>query len=412
LTLPGAFDLGLTAGAAAQSGKYDITVIGSFNGTQRTVGLELSITNFSVEATKAKISLLPGDSAQIIIKVNSVQNFSKAVQLGIYGPLAITTTLNLTAVIAPGSATLTIRVPNTMPFGKYIIYINGTSSGQLRSAAIELTVYGFKILITPQNILAGMGGHADYIVNVTSEEQFGGDVGLTVEGLPAGTTGVFPSPTVKAGTVTTLRVNAGQQITSGTYYININGTCASYTVLAQTQLRLANITLLSLPETATVVRGINATYIITLGGQVEATDTVTVTVAPPQGAQSSVSQFTLTRDGAKEIDVTTQDLAVGNYTILLTSDVGYKLELGLIVQDYQLVVDPSPISIVQGGKATVTVRLSTSNGFFGPAALALDTLPAGIGASLKPAQIGATQTLWCARSLSQSRSRKASRTSS
>jgi hypothetical protein len=393
LAVPGSFDLGLTAGAAAQPGKYEITVSGAFNGTTRSVVLELSITNFSLEAAKTKVSLLPGQNVQIVIKVLSDQNFSKAVQLSMSGPLAITTTLNLSAVIAPGSALLTLRVPNAMPFGKYIIFVNGTTSGQLRSVKIELTVYGFRVLVTPLDIVAGMGGHADYIINVTSEEQFGGDVALTVTGLPPGTTGTFGSPKIKAGTATTLRINAGQQITSGTYYIIINGTNSSFTVLAQTPLRLANITLLSLPTTATVVRGLNATYIITLGGQVEATDTVGVIVTTvPQNAQVSISNFTLTRDGTKDLDVTTKDLVAGNYTIVLTSNVGYKLELGLIVQDYQLIVDPTSINIIQGGKATVTVKLSASNGFFGPASLALDQLPAGIAATIKPAQLGATQT--------------------
>jgi uncharacterized membrane protein len=392
LAVPGAFDLGLTVGTNTQPGKYDLTVSGSFNGTARTVVLELAVTNFTLEAGKAKIALLPGETEQIQIKVLSVQNFSKAVQLGVSGPGAITMSLNLSAVIAPGSALLTIRVPKTMPFGKYILFVNGTFSGQLRSAPIELTVHGFRVLVTPVKSLAGMGGHADYSINVTSEEQFGGDVGLTLSELPPGTTGTFGSPTVKAGTVTTLRIDAGQQITSGTYYIIINGTCASYTVLAQTPLTLANITLLSLPNNTTVVRGLNATYIITLGGQVTATDTVHVTVTAPQGAQVSSPDFTLTRDGAKDLDVTTKDLAVGNYTIVLTSDVGYKLELGLKVQDFQLVVDPTTISIAQGGKATVSVKLNPNNGFFGPATLALDPLPAGIVATLKPLQLGATQT--------------------
>ena len=157
-------------------------------------------------------------------------------------------------------------------------------------------------------------------------------------------------------------------------------------------MRLANITLLSAPSNATVVRGLNATYTITLGGQVEPTDSVHVTVTALQGAQISISNFTLSRDGAKDLDVSTKDLTVGNYTIELTSDVGYRLELGLKVQDFQLVVDPATISIAQGGKAIVSVRLSVSNGFFGPADLALDALPVGIVATLKPLQLGATQT--------------------
>ena len=392
MAVPGSFDLGLTASVNAQAGKYDLLVSGAFNGTARNVTLELAVTNFSLQAETPEISLLPGEGAKVVVKVLSVQNFSKAVQLGVSGPLSVTMSLNLSAVIAPGSALLTIKLPSAINFGKYMIFVNGTSSGQVRSAAIVLTVHGFKVFVIPQNVIAGLGGHVDYIVNVTSEEQFGGNVSLSVFGLPPGTKATFANPIVKAGTVTSLRVDVVAEITSGTYYITLNGTSASFTVLAQTPLRLANITLLSLPTNATAVRGLNATYTITLGGQVEPTDSVHVTVSVPQGAQVSSGNFTLTRDGAKDIDVTTAGLAVGNYTVLLTSDVGYKLELGLRVQDYQLVVDPASISIAQGGKAAVSVKLNTSNGFFGPADITLDPLPAGITATLKPLQIGATQT--------------------
>ena len=387
IMIPGSADITITVSNKAVSGSYPVKVIGSYSGNTRTCILTLNLTNFTIVASPSELSLLPGGKATVRVDVISVLGFMGTVQLTMIAPQSIATSLSEISVLPPGHTTLTITVPRTTALGKYVITVNGTYSTQVRGTDIILNVHGFKVPVDPDLIKAARGTQVNYRVNITSELGYFGLVNLSVEGLPSGVTAGFGAKRLNTSNSTGLVVQVGINAVPGTYTLTINGTSGTYTVKTQVHLRVMDIWLVSDPTMVTVVAGQNATYKVSLDGKLDASDEVRVSVIAPLNADVSSPDFVLKQGTSKTLVVGTKDLPAGDYNITLRPDIGSPLVVVVVVQDFGLA--GTSLTVIQGGKAISTVKVTSIHGFAGQVDLVVDQVPQGIKATLKPTQVTA-----------------------
>src|SRR6185503_2179884 len=84
--------------------------------------------DFTIAATPATVTTVPGNSASYTITVGAVSGFRGRVSLSATGlPANAATVFNPASVVGAGSSTLTVTTAGTTPTGTSTITIGGTS---------------------------------------------------------------------------------------------------------------------------------------------------------------------------------------------------------------------------------------------------------------------------------------------
>jgi len=227
--------LTFSVGSAAVAGVTNVTVRATGTGvTDKTVVVQLTITSsatpdFTLTATPAALSVVPGAGAQSVINLARTGGFA--------GNVTFTTSTlptGVTATFTPNPApantsTLAFTTTAATPGGTYTITVTGSATGQTaRTVSVVLTVSALPsvtIALSSTSATVAAGASAATTVTLTRNAGLTGDVTVAVDGaLPAGVTVAFAPASPVAGTTTTATISTTTAVAAGAYTITLRAT--------------------------------------------------------------------------------------------------------------------------------------------------------------------------------------------
>jgi len=200
------------------AGTFTMTITGANGNTKHSNTATVQVTDFTLTIDPSSVTVQQGASATAQIAINPINGFDGSVN---FGPSNVPT--GVAFAFSPSSATtkgtITISANGSSPLGTFTSFIAGTSSGQSRSASLDVTVNGFTLTACDHlAVPPGGSGQCTIAINGTSA----GPVTFSAPSVPAGVTATFnPNPATAA---TTLTVTVASTVSPGTYSAVINGT--------------------------------------------------------------------------------------------------------------------------------------------------------------------------------------------
>jgi autotransporter-associated beta strand protein len=194
---------------------------------------------FTMSATPAAPSVMPGNNAGINLNVAGTNGFSDTVALSVAGvPAGVGAQLSTNSIAGSGPSTLTLSVSNSAAPGNYQLTINAVDGNLTNSANVNLSVANFALAVTPASQTAVAGAtNLSYTVTVTTNASFSGVVSFGPASLPLGAGASFNPSSVNGAGSATLTVNAGSAPV-GTNTLTIAGTNGGVVVYATANLVL------------------------------------------------------------------------------------------------------------------------------------------------------------------------------
>jgi len=411
--------LTINVGASTALGTYTLTVTGTSGTLTHSVNIDLTVSpkpDFSISASPLSLSIVQGSSGTSTITITSLNGFNSAVSLSISGlPTGATAAFSPSSVTPPpngvATSTLTISVGSTTPLGTHTLTVTGTSGTLTHIVEISLTVTpppDFSLSADPTSLTIVQGGSGTSTITVTSLNDFSSSVGLSISGLPSGTTANFaPSsvtPPANGVATSTLSISVGVSTTPATYSLTVTGTSGSliHTVgLSLTVTALPptpDFSISASPMSLTIALGSSGSSVITVTSINAFSSPVSLSVSgAPAGVTTSFSQTSVTppADGSitSTLTVTVSTSASpGTYTLTVTGTSGalsHTVGITLIVTapDFSISASPTTLKIVQGDSGTSMITITSINGFSAAVSLSISGLPSGVTASFDPASV-------------------------
>jgi len=232
------------ASSVASPGNVTYSTPGTYTATLRVtddLGLTspaatrtITVSDFSLSATPASQTIVPGASTSYTATVTPQTGFTGTVTFSVTGlPSGATAAFNPLSVATKGSTTVSVSTSAATLPGSYPLTIQGTSGPRIRTVNVTLVVNGdFSISATPASRTITRGGVATYNVTIAAGQGFSGTVNLTVSGAPQRATTTFnPASIVNAGTsVLTIDTNPNVQRRTRTLTITGAGGGRSHSV--------------------------------------------------------------------------------------------------------------------------------------------------------------------------------------
>ncbi|MGH9140705.1 MAG: galactose oxidase-like domain-containing protein [Vicinamibacterales bacterium] len=194
--------------------------------------------------------------------------------------------------------------------GTYVASLTVTDNGGLSSAAVTrtITVPNFSISVSPSPQTILMGGSANYTTAIVGGSGFGGTVGLTVTGLPAGASASFTPVSLTGSGSSTLKVVTTATTPAGSYQLGITGTAGSIVHSANVTLIVqADFAIAATPSSVTISRGGTATYVTTVTGGTGFSGTTTLSVTGlPKTATATFTPSSVLHSGSSTLSVKTK----------------------------------------------------------------------------------------------------------
>jgi hypothetical protein len=191
----------------------------------------ITVPDFSLSATPASQTVLPGGGTSYTATVAAGTGFSGTVSFSVSGlPSGASASFNPASVNASGSTTLTVATSGTTPPGTYPVTISGTSGPVTHSVNVTLVVTAtadFSIAATPASSTIARGGTATYTVTITAGSGFSETVNLSVSGVPTHATASFSPASIAGSGTSVLTVATQTNVAKRDPTLTITGTSAS-----------------------------------------------------------------------------------------------------------------------------------------------------------------------------------------
>jgi len=217
-----------------------------------------AMADFSLSATPASLTLLPGGATQqIAVSATATNGFMASVTVTITGlPTGVTaqpTTLTLTPGVAQN---VTLSAAVAAAPGTATLTLIGTSGTLTHSTTVSATISSpppdFTLTLSPTSLTLAAGG-AGSAVSITANavNSFSGAVAIAITGLP---TGVTPSPatlTLTPGTPQSTTLAAALTAPAANQSVNFTGTSGSLTHSAPLTVIVQAASLTNAPDVTT-----------------------------------------------------------------------------------------------------------------------------------------------------------------
>ena len=268
--------------------------------------------SFSLSLNPSNLNVQKGASGTMLVTVTPQGGFNASISWFHSGlPTGVTPT------IGPAAAAmiydLQLAVDNTAQAGSYPFTLTGKSTG-VNDATVQgtLVVAGpapsFSLDLIPSTLTIPKGSSGNTVVTVTLGGGFSGVVAFSLQGAPAGVTGIFTP--ASSAVSSSLQLSVNNSVVPGTYPFSVQGTASgapnasasgSLTVTATSQPSFA---LSSAPSTVTVLKGSAGTSTIGIApaggfsGMVALSASgqpagVTVAFSPSSATTTSSATFTV-----------------------------------------------------------------------------------------------------------------------
>lgn len=234
----GSTTLNIITSLSTTPGSYPLTITGSDGTLSHSTQVTLVITpagDFSMGATPASQTVLPGQNTGYSITISSINGFSGVVGLSVSGlPAGATGTFTPGSITGAGTANLAVTTAGTTPAGVYNLTITGTSGAIVHTVGVQLIVNpatpGDFALAAPGSITVKRGKTGSETVTVTGSNGFTGNVDLSATGAPTGVTATLTPTTVAGGNgSSTLKFTVANNTKQGNYSITVTGTSGALT---------------------------------------------------------------------------------------------------------------------------------------------------------------------------------------
>ena len=212
----------------ATPGTYTASFTVTDNGglTSAAATRRVTVSDFTLSATPASRTILPGASTSYTATVTPVAGFSGTVAFSVTGlPSGASATFTPTSVSTSGTTTLNVATTTATPPGSYPLTIRGTSGPRVRTVNVTLVVNGdFSISVTPTSRTITQGAVATYTVTITAGQGFSGTVALSVSNAPGRATTTFSPPSIVNAGTSTLTIDTNPNVQRRTRTLTITGT--------------------------------------------------------------------------------------------------------------------------------------------------------------------------------------------
>lgn len=367
---------------------------------------------FSIKASVAAESVLPGKSATFTVAVTGTGGYSDSVSLTASAPSGVTLTFAPASLKPGASATATLTVAAGSAARTANITITGTSAGVAETATVALTVQpapAIGISAAAGKVTVVRGQTATVAVTTTTSGTFTGQVVLAVTGMSTGVTAAWSSSTFTAsgaGSTTsmlTLKAMGDAALNSGSLKITATGdgltaaTTATVQVVAAPAIAMA-LSPASISMSSMATESLTATLTPVGGASLAAKAASFKVTGLPAGISGSWGAASLTASGTLQARLTLagSTSAVSSsttplITVSATDSVTGKAYSAsqtetLIVTRVQptlaLSLGAAKVVMVQGQSGTLQVTTTTGGSYSGLVTLSVTGLPAGVTATL------------------------------
>lgn len=245
---------------------------------------------------------------------------------------------------------------------------------------------------------------------IARNDPFEGPVTLAVESANGGITGSFDPAIVPAGASTSaLTVSVADTVTPGDYPLTIRGTATgitdqtvTLTLTVTAAPASAGFTLSAAPESLSIAQGGRDSTLATVARTGSFADTVTLAVTGlPDSVTATIGAAALGGDTTTIVFEVGDAVVPGTYSAVVggtgTGVSAVEDTITLTITEgaaYALVITPDSIGVTQGQGAQASISLSRDSGFVAPVAISVDSLPAGLVATIAdPALTGDSTSL-------------------
>ena len=385
--------LTVTTSAATPGGTSALVITGIAGALTRTMNASLTVTapDFTLGATPASRSVIPGGAASYTISITPGGGFTGDVAFSVSG-LPAGATAEFTPNPAAASTTLVVTTTAATPGGSSTLTITGVSGALTRTTTVGLTVTvpDFSLSVAPALRAVAPGSSTTYTVSISPSGGFTDSVDLSVSGLPSGTSAEFsPDPASSSSTMT---VTTTAATPGGTSTLTITGVSGGLTrtTTASLNVTVQDFTLAIEPASRTVVRGDVATYgiLLTKNNGFSGAVTYSLTGLP---ADTTYQVTPNPATGDTTLFVSAGGNAPGGSSVLTLTGVsgGITRTATTIFNvsapvDFSAAISPASVSVIQGQTANYSIAITPIGGFSGQVSFAVTGLPAGAAATFTP----------------------------
>ena len=381
------------------------------------------LDTFTLNVSPSTLSVMQGDSGQAYISVNSIGNFSAPVSLSFSGaPIGVSISFDNNPVTPPpggaDSSTAYFRVDSSVPASTYQMTLVGTSGSDVKSYDFSLQVTAqptpgdFGIAVSPQSVSASTGGSVSATVTITSINGFSSAVTLSASGQPSGVSVNFSpgavTPPAGGSANSAVSISVANDVPIGLYPITITGSggggVAAVIIEHSTELDLQvsspqDFTITVTPSSVNIKQGDSTTATVTvtaLGGFSEQVG-LSTSNGVPAGVQIGFSpnpilpgSSTMSISVASSANTGTFSFQILGTSGSLSHSVTFTMTISQASQpSFSLSSSSASIAVSQGGSGTVTIIVSSINGFSSP----VNTYTAWVGPAPTGISISGSGTL-------------------
>jgi hypothetical protein len=282
--------LTLTASSTATVGAVTFTVTGTSGTLTETTKISLNVVagvtgSFTLKASAATLTLVPGASATDTITVTDVNGFAGNVNLAASGlPSGVTAAFGTNPTTGSSVLTLTAAGTTSCSAGTATITITGTSGALTATTMIALTeaapAPSYTLSPSPAALSVTQGSSGTDTLTLTDTCGFSGTATLAASGLPSGVTATFGTNPATTSSVLTLAASSTATVGAATITI----TATSGTVTVSTTISL---TVVAKPLGSFTLKASSAALSVAQGKT--ATDTISVIDVSPFAGSVTLS---------------------------------------------------------------------------------------------------------------------------
>jgi hypothetical protein len=182
----------------------------------------------------------------------------------------------------------------------------------------------FSISDSPSSQGVDDGKNTTYTTTISAKNGFGGNVSLSVSGLPTGASGNFNPASIAGSGNSTLTVTTSTSTPAGTYTLTVTGTSGSLQHSDTVTLTVSDFSISATPSSQTVTAGNGTSYTANIGNINGFTGSVSLSASGlPSGASASFNPTSVTAPGSSTMNVTTSTATpTGTDTLTITGTSG------------------------------------------------------------------------------------------
>jgi subtilase family serine protease len=257
----------------------------------------------------------------------------------------------------------------------------------------------FTLSDSPSSLAITQGSSGTSTITVTDVNGFTGSVTLAASGLPSGVTAAFGTNPTTGTSVLTL--TASSTATTGTSTVTITGTSGSLTATTTLALTVSstatpNFTITASPASVTVTQGASGTSTITITstGSFSAATTLSAAGLPsgvtaafsanpvtPAANGSVTSTLTLTASASATLGAATVTITGTSGSLTHSATIALTVNASSGTPNFTIAVSPSSLTIDEGGSGSVTLTVTSQNGFHSAVELSANAFPSGVSAT-------------------------------